>query len=301
MAEDKTDSGSNPPRKYSRYRSVRQQADAARPEPSSVAAQQDSHDVSVTRSMSRYRRSRIVPKTSHPMIPPVPPVPIPQSPPESSMSGAGGMVRRVTEPAAYTPPKQQLPARHETVPGSRGQRRVQETEADRVQRKAEEMREHERQHQRGEQEQDESESFNATSGLESLRLAEEERERLLAEQKRKDLERLEAELDAAMQVVPRVTSPGRDRFNFFSRKRAATRAIPSTTDGSGKGSMSMSRTRSNGSPPRAVTEPHPRGIEQGGRGIVPGTDAPISAVNAGERVSPPRLIHHCTNVLRSEY
>ena len=100
--------------------------------------------------------------------------------------------------------------------------------------------------------------------------------RLLQEQKRKDLERLEAELDAAAPAVSLpVTTPLKDKFAFFSKKVTATNVSPPRTSGS-SGRVQLARTRSN--------EP-PRGIEQGGGGIVPQTDAPISASNAGERVS----------------
>jgi hypothetical protein len=164
---------------------------------------------------------------------------------------------------------------------------VQETETERLQRQAREIREQEDQHRRAQKEQEEQQLANVKSKAEQARLAEEEKERLLAEQKRKDLERLEAELEAAAPPIPRVISPGKekDKFGFFSRKRAGTRDTPPPTVGSGKNSRSMSRSRSNDSPPQVSNEPTFRVIEQKREAIVPGTDAPISAVNAGERVS----------------
>lgn len=277
-----TESATTPPRKYSRYRAVRQQAEAAKVEPPVVPAQQDGHDARVTRSMSRYRRSRVVPKHDHLTSPPLPSAAIPPIPPAFNANGAKETVRRVTEPTNNSQ-KQQMPTRHDTVAGPRGQGRARETDVERQQRKAREIREQEDQHRREQKEQEEQELARAKSKMELAREAEEEAARLLAEQKRKDLERLEAELDAAP-PPPRITSPGREKFNFFSRKRAATKVTPPTTAGSGNNSMSISRTKSNDSPPRRSHDPLPRGVEQGGGGVVPGADAPISAVNAGERV-----------------
>jgi hypothetical protein len=102
---------------------------------------------------------------------------------------------------------------------------------------------------------------------------EEKNAKLLGEQKRKDLERLQAELDAASPAPALVASPAKEKFGFL-RKRAATKASPRSSESSS--GPSLSQTKSN--------EP-PRRIEQGGGGIVPQTDAPISASNAGERVS----------------
>jgi hypothetical protein len=95
----------------------------------------------------------------------------------------------------------------------------------------------------------------------------------LAEQKRKDLERLQAELDAAVPTSP--TSP-REKLRFFSRKRAQTKTSPPPTVKREPESAMLTKMKSNEAP---------RGIEQGGGGIVPQLDAPMSASNAGERVS----------------
>jgi hypothetical protein len=120
----------------------------------------------------------------------------------------------------------------------------------------------------------------AEEEAELARWQEKEAARILAEQKRKDLERLEAELDAAAPIAPKVTSPGREKFSFFSRKRAPTKSTSGSESRSGNNSMS--KTRSNEPPPRS-SDP-PKAIIEGGGGIVPQTDAPISASNAGERV-----------------
>ena len=120
----------------------------------------------------------------------------------------------------------------------------------------------------------------AKAEAERARLAEEENAKLLEEQKRKDLERLQAELDAATPAPVPLASPAKEKFGFFSRKRAATKTSPPRSSESGSVPSTLSQTKSN--------EP-PRRIEQGGGGIVPQTDAPISASNAGERVSVPYL------------
>ena len=163
-------------------------------------------------------------------------------------------------------------AQRQAPDARREQGRPKETERERLRRKAQEYRDRE-EAQRKLEEQEAREK--AEEEAELARRKEDEAARILAEQKRKDLERLEAELDAAAPIAPRVTSPGREKFSFFSRKRAATRSAQPRTSESGSGSWtnSMSRTEA------------PRAILEGGGGIVPQTDAPISASNAGERVS----------------
>lgn len=159
-----------------------------------------------------------------------------------------------------------------------------------MRRKVKEFREREEQQRKVEQAKAEQERLRQQRREEEelQRMADEEPEKLLAEQKRKDLERLQAELAAAPPPLMPVASPKREKFGFFSRKRAATRTTPPNTSGSGSGTNLMSKSRSN-EPPRHTEVPRstdiPRGIEQGGGGIVPQTDAPISASNAGERVS----------------
>ncbi|KAK6596722.1 hypothetical protein H4I96_09374 [Botrytis cinerea] len=113
-----------------------------------------------------------------------------------------------------------------------------------------------------------------------VQLSDEETERILAEQKRKDLERLEATLDAA--ANDSVKSPPQ-KFAFFSSKRRATTTtkppLPSVLDNI----ASIQRTIGDGPPINDAPVINPVGIQQGGGGIVPQTDAPISASNAPER------------------
>jgi hypothetical protein len=142
---------------------------------------------------------------------------------------------------------------------------------------------------------------------------EDENAKILAEQKKKDLERLQKELDAAVPTPPTpklhsITSPMREKFSFFSRKKDAAKVTPPPTPKGSLGSPPATLPISK-EPPRLVektTNPQqPKKIEipmvdapkkpqvaektmqivQNGGGIVPQTDAPISASNAGERVS----------------
>jgi hypothetical protein len=116
-------------------------------------------------------------------------------------------------------------------------------------------------------------------------LQEDEIARKLAEQKQKDLQRLEMELAAAAarpsQSPERsnsaTKSPSIEKFRVLTRKRAESKATPS------KSSSSLTEAESQEVPKLKANEP-PKNILQGGGGAVPGVDAPKSAVNAGERV-----------------
>ena len=239
-------------------------------------------------------------QTTSPPVPLVPAMPrLHAQSATTSPSGAREGLRRVTEPIPSSH-RQQRAVENVAVAERPVQGQPHETERERQRRQAKEALQREAEKQRLRKEREEQERLaqqrRAQEQAEQARLAEEENEKRLAEQKRKDLERLEAELAAAVPDVPRVTSPGKEKFSFFSRKRASTKATPPNTAGSGSGNAPMSKTRSN-DPPRGSNEPQqesnepPRGIEQGGGGIVPGIDAPISAVNAGERVSGLRCCH----------
>jgi hypothetical protein len=245
-----------------------------------VAEQKPEPEMARTKSMSRYRRTRIVSKTDQIAEPPMPPVPvIPRSNAQvlnSHPSAQRDGTRRATDPVQSSQ-RQQRP-----VAGNTGHGRPRETDDERMRRMGKEAHEREAQRRQALKEREEQERISrqqkAVAEAEQARKAEEEAANLLAEQKRKDLERLQAELDAAVPtspLPPPATSP-RDKLRFFSRKRAQTKTSPPATAERGSGSVSLSTTRSN--------EP-PRGIEQGGGGIVPQIDAPISASNAGERVS----------------
>lgn len=278
--------------------------------------------------MARYRRTRVgSPEESAEPRPPMPT--IPSGVDQSTLAALSGKptMRRVTEPISstsrHTPPEEAEPAavKKSRFPGHR------ETEDERLRRKVLEFREREAQKAKAEQQKSHADEHKrstrdkaaayarahqqrkaqAEAEKKEARLKEEETVRLLAEQKQKDLERLEATLAAAGPRSPNVTSP-REKFSFFSRKRAVSK-VPPRTSGSGSASgESAIRTRSieppspkkekvrarNSSPPsrRVVKDPimpsqklaPEQMIQEGGGGIVPQTDAPISASNAGERV-----------------
>jgi len=107
------------------------------------------------------------------------------------------------------------------------------------------------------------------------RAAEEEVKRILAEQKRKDLERLELELAAAVQkpMSPDKTSPTREFLNILTKKPTILKSSSATERARGN---TVTTVKSNGN-----DSTNSGGF---GRGDLPGIDAPISAVNAGERV-----------------
>ncbi|EKD13413.1 uncharacterized protein L3040_002728 [Drepanopeziza brunnea f. sp. 'multigermtubi'] len=281
MVEEKA-----PPQKYSRYRSVRQ---AVKPEPEPqpvLSASNPNNDGSHMNSLARYRRATVPANADQIAGLPTPPVPslpaLPRAQQTAKLSETRNLERRVTEPVRNTQAEELFSN------GGRSGLQRRETEDERRKRK---FREREDQNRRVEREKEEQRRLRQQQKDDEGRLYREEEEaaeRVLAEQKRKDLERLEAELDAASPVTRPLTSPMREKLPFFSRKRDAPRPRAPTTSSSGSGSNSMSKTRSNGDgPPRPVEATRStemlRGIEQGGGGIVPQTDAPISASNAGER------------------
>jgi hypothetical protein len=112
--------------------------------------------------------------------------------------------------------------------------------------------------------------------------------RLLAEQKRKDLERLEKELAAAAvrpsveASSPTADKPG-DRLGNLLRRRAPSKTALSKSSSSEAASDAKSEGVGRELAKKKSVE-RPRDILQGGGGVVPGIDAPKSAVNAGERV-----------------
>ena len=290
MSEEK-DSAPPAPPKYSRYRSVRQ---AVKEPPHVVVPEQN--NASFTRSMSRYRHPKGGPKHDHVASPPVPAIPLARRD-ESPVNANPN--RRVTDPLHAT----QIQAAGNVSARRQTREQMRETDTERLQRKARELREKEEEYRKAQREVEEEELRAKNQRAEMEAAQARQAEEKLAEQKRKDLERLEATLDAAVAEAPRNTSPPKEKFGFFHRKRANTKTTPRVSSGSGPHSLSLTRSRaSNDSPPRASNEPQPTRlpppsqaplppqasipqiIEPGGGGVVPGTDAPISAVNAGERV-----------------
>ena len=243
-------------------------------------------DITRTKSMSRYRRTRAVSKIEQIAAPPAPPVPhIPRTNAQALSSNPPAQrdtTRRVTEPLPNPQRQQRLSS------GNIGRLRPQETDDERMRRMGKEAQEREEQRHRARKELEERErrarqqkeeeerisrQQKAEEEAELARKAAEDAATRLAEQKRKDLERLQAELDAAVPTSP--TSP-REKLRFFSRKRAQTKTSPPAAARQEPEKALLSTTKSNEAP---------RGIEQGGGRIVPQLDAPMSASNAGERVS----------------
>ena len=276
------------PPKYSRYRSVRRAVEKEEP----VQEHKAEPEMTRTKSMARYRRTRPVSKTEQIAASPMPPVPpIPRANAQALSSNPPAqrdVTRRVTEPIQNSQRQKRQSL------GATGRPRPQETDDERMRRMGNEAHEREEQRRRARKEKEEQErqlrkykeeqeriarQQRAEEEAEQARKAAEESANLLAEQKRKDLERLQAELDAATPSPPPLPTGPREKLRFFSRKRAQTKTSapvsPPTTTRESE-STSFSTTKS--------TE-QPRGIEQGGGGIVPQIDAPISASNAGERVS----------------
>ncbi|CZT53061.1 uncharacterized protein RSE6_14496 [Rhynchosporium secalis] len=274
MLDDKEPVSSTPPPKYSRYR---RQVVKPEQESGTVPVQKLNNDFSRTKSMSRYRRS-VPSKSAHTidsLTPPVPALPRAHNP---DTGNGRDITRRATEPVN----NKETDRDGENT--GRSEARYCETEEERMRRRVKEFQEREEQQRNVQETKAEQERLRQQRRREEelQRMADEEPEKLLAEQKRKDLARLEAELAAAPPPLMPVMSPKREKFSFFSRNRAATRTTPPTTAGSRSGSTSMSMSKSRSNEP-ARTTGGPRGIEQGGGGIVPHTDAPISASNAGER------------------
>jgi hypothetical protein len=121
-----------------------------------------------------------------------------------------------------------------------------------------------------------------------------ETDRIIAEQKKKDLERLQQQLAANPPQRPssshqKPRSPVIEKFVFLTKGRKNRDGLsPGLSPGLSSASSTIgsfdfhSQTNSVVETPRHI----PTGIEPGGKGIVPQTDAPASAINnSGERVS----------------
>ncbi|KAJ0381556.1 hypothetical protein COL26b_000234 [Colletotrichum chrysophilum] len=120
------------------------------------------------------------------------------------------------------------------------------------------------------------EQEEATRWAEEVARLEAETDRILAEQKRKDLARLQAQLAAVPDPPPR-RSPIVNKFAFFLRKSRKSDSATLT-----KSPPTYFQPLSLDCRPVSVMDPT-RFIQAGGGGIVPQTDAPITASNAGER------------------
>ncbi|KAI1153462.1 hypothetical protein F4825DRAFT_414751 [Nemania diffusa] len=121
-----------------------------------------------------------------------------------------------------------------------------------------------------------------------------ERNRLLEEQKRKDLQRLEEELENSRKAKPqphKLRSPVVEKFVLLAK------GSKNNKDGASPASSASPSARS--STQRSGQEPTktpPAHIEPGGKGIVPQKDAPTSAINAGDRNVTVRCRQHTLNL-----
>ncbi|RYP69341.1 hypothetical protein DL771_006151 [Monosporascus sp. 5C6A] len=112
-----------------------------------------------------------------------------------------------------------------------------------------------------------------------------ETNRILAEQKRKDLEMLEEQLDKSQQAAAKAhkqRSPVIEKFAFLTKGRKHRNDLSPGWSPMSSASRSVSEfgyQTVNNEPVRVA----PTGIEVGGKGIVPQTDAPASAINSGDR------------------
>ena len=302
-SSSKTTTVTTPP-KYSRYRSVRRAANPATEDPPSFNLEKQ--DAGPTRSMSRYRRSRTATKTnlltSNVPVPPVPRIP-----------GASHIQSVNVQPGLADLEHTRVRLGTEIVSNE------EHAAVDTIRRKpeSEQVRRKEEERQL-KLEQDAAVAFQEAAEIQRLQVAEQGATEILVEQKRKDLERLEAELEAAA-PTQKISSP-RPKLGIFSRMKGLTSNTPpvSSTDRPRTGPSSLTRSRpasnepslGNG-PPRSLEqyrvtetpqEPQapeacvnlegpgramefPTRNEQRGGDAIPRTDAPVSASNAGERVS----------------
>ncbi|KAF4995521.1 hypothetical protein FGRMN_5064 [Fusarium graminum] len=109
-----------------------------------------------------------------------------------------------------------------------------------------------------------------------------ETDRILAEQKKRDLARIRAQLPTPSPRFPRFLVLDKLPFLYRSkRSNVATSQADTPSPGTPTAlALDFSRTQSledSASPDKMSFK------EQGGKGIVPGTDAPTSAINGGER------------------
>ncbi|KAK8135791.1 hypothetical protein PG984_003731 [Apiospora sp. TS-2023a] len=113
---------------------------------------------------------------------------------------------------------------------------------------------------------------------------------LIAEQKKKDLERLRVQLANSPESPRRSSkprSPVLEKFVALTKGRKSKDSVSPSMSPASSSSGSMDNNY-------AFTElpQPPKGIMPGGRGIVPQMDAPISAVNAGDRIVSVRYRQH---------
>ncbi|KAF4970607.1 hypothetical protein FSARC_2388 [Fusarium sarcochroum] len=109
-----------------------------------------------------------------------------------------------------------------------------------------------------------------------------ETDRILAEQKKRDVARIHAQLATPSPKFPRFLVL--DKLPFLYRSKRSNAATSQAGTPSPRAPTVFSLDFSPPNSPEASSSPGKMSfIEQGGKGIVPGTDAPTSAINGGER------------------
>ncbi|KAI0169598.1 hypothetical protein GGR52DRAFT_573660 [Hypoxylon sp. FL1284] len=243
----------------------------------------------ISRSMSRYRRrtSSVTadvdatqkinpdppPSREPPSVPPVPTIPrqlrtadtsqkgddapatLPDSPPRHQL-------RHTDTTRRHTPSRSMADSYHQSRPSTAKSAKSARSEESAWRR----LTSRDGRRNRVNSEEDDEATRREVARLEA------ENRRLLIAQKKKDLERLELELATSQKAIAQSQS--------HKPKSPVVEKFVSLTKGR-KSKDALSPTSSNASIEPA--RPAPTGIEPGGRGIVPQTDAPQSAINAGDR------------------
>ncbi|KAI0599155.1 hypothetical protein F4775DRAFT_600283 [Biscogniauxia sp. FL1348] len=290
------------PAKFSRYRSLRGKSASTAPNTANAMSRSDSHEAyqqqdatttsgnSIARSMSRYRRRansvatndnatqklNSDPPPNGEVAPPVPAIPR-----LLRTVDLGGHQQKQDDGPGTPLTSPRTHPRH-TDSTSKHRRRMSgfqsrpSTASDENQRRGTAARD-ERQRRLDEQE---AARWDADT------------DRMIAEQKRKDLQRLEVQLAnsqraSALSHKPR--SPVIEKFVLLAKGRKSKDVLSPTTPTSGGNDWKgHATTTTHADHARAI----PTGIQAGGRGIVPQTDAPNSAINAGDRNVTVRCRHH---------
>ncbi|KAK9426529.1 hypothetical protein SUNI508_00056 [Seiridium unicorne] len=328
--EEPLDGAAPQPVKFSRYRSVRGKSastvssaaannggtarNAPRTqtgEPNSMSAPDPAPANSIARSMSRYRRhgasvsvdSDATPKITAPHQreqPPMPPVPVipstlktsshdeskiafpndkdgfvPLQNPSHSASSRPDRYVRHTESTTTDQSRNRKVRDRPSRPSDEGERRRMADRSNRERRK-------------------QQEELDAANNADQIARKERESDRILAKQKKKSLEALQVSLANKSQQSgfrsPKARSPVVEKFVALTRRRKSKEGLSptSSTGGSVTGSVDFGYSQTE----LPEVPKLPVGIEVGGKGIVPQKDAPVSAVNHGDRIVSVRCRHH---------
>ncbi|KAI0399310.1 hypothetical protein F4802DRAFT_53566 [Xylaria palmicola] len=279
----------------SRYRSLRKMSVSANAPSTAQRADSDKHEPdqrhdrattnSISRSMSRYRRraasvtagtdnnAAVTMGSGVTTAPPVPAIPSLLKT-ESTPATASTQ----TESMPKSPPQHRLRRAdiHRQAAGQKADERDQDTNATRdSKRRQPVVAGPDNQHGSPEMR---NPSWDA------------ERDRLLEEQKRKDLQRLEEQLESVQSAKPQ---SHRFRSQTVEKLVLLAKGNRNSKDGMSPASPMTASARSSvqnsGSEHVKTLPAH---IEPGGKGIVPQKDAPASAINAGDRNVTVRCRHH---------